>query len=75
MEEDHLVDEVPAGGPLAAVVHYNIDHYVADDVAPADAGDLEDEPEEIDGGAEDNGRFPLHDDVADAPGDVNPAEE
>ena len=57
------------------MVHYNIDHYVADDVAPADAGDLEDEPEEIDGGAEDDGRFPLQDDVADAPGDVNPAEE
>lgn len=75
MEEDHLVEEVPAGGPLAGVVDYNIGHYVADDVAPADAGDLEDEPEEIDGGAEDDGRIPLGDEVADAPGDVYPAEE
>ena len=75
MEEDHLVEEVPAGGPLAGVVDYNIGHYVADDVDPADAGDLEDEPEEIDGGAEVDGRFPLGGEVADAPGDVNPAEE
>lgn len=57
------------------MVHYNPGHYVADDVAPADAGNLDDEPEEIEGSHEDDGRFPIEEEVADAPGDINPAEE
>ena len=58
MEEDQLVEEVPAGVPLG-VVQYNIGHYLADDVASADAVNLDDEPEEIEGGNEDDGRFPI----------------
>ena len=40
MEEDQLVEEVPAGAPLG-VVQYNIGHYVGDDVASADADNLD----------------------------------
>lgn len=74
MEEDQLVEEVPAGAPLN-VVQYNIGHYVGDDVASADADNLDDEPEDIEGGNEEDGRYPIEGEVADAPGDVNPAEE
>jgi hypothetical protein len=41
VEEDQLVEEVPAGVPLG-VVQYNIGHYLADDVASADADNLDD---------------------------------
>ena len=58
MEEDQLVEEVPAGGPLG-VVQYNIGHYLADDVASADADNLDDEPVEIEGSNEDYGRIPI----------------
>jgi len=58
VEENQLVEEVPAGGPLG-VVQYNIGHYLADDVASADADNLDDEPEEIEGVNEDDGRFPI----------------
>jgi hypothetical protein len=58
VEEDQLVEVVPAGGPLG-VVQYNIGHYLADDVASADADNFDDEPEEIEGGNEDDGRLPI----------------